>query len=84
MEVSRWIEEMHPEKALAKGFRASFDELLHRDAGRVRRHDRSRRDHRFQPGVQLSFRLELLDDRLDDQLAVGQQLQVVARVAAGG
>src|SRR5213076_1274440 len=81
VQIARRIEEMHPEESLAERPAPSFHELPHWNARRVRGDDRPLRYHRLETRVEVAFWLELLDDRLDDQVAIAQKLQVVAHVA---
>jgi len=80
MEVSRGIEEMHPQEATFERVRSSFYQPADRDARRVRRDDRVFRQGCLEALVKRPLRLELFDDFLDDEIAIRQSTQIVFRV----
>ena len=72
VQIPRRIEEVHAEEARPEGRRASLEEHRHRNARRVRRDDRVLGEQRLEPRVERALRLDLLDDRLDHEVAVGE------------
>jgi hypothetical protein len=68
-------------EAAAERLRATFDQLAHRDTGRVAGDNRGRGDDAFEPRVERLLRFKLLDDRLDDPVAVSELVEVVFGVA---
>jgi hypothetical protein len=66
----RRVEEVHPDHAL--GVLGRLGDRVDRDRGRVRGEDRVRCDEPVELGEHLPLRLELLDDRLDHEVAPGQ------------
>jgi len=65
---------VHADDAL--GSRRRRRDLRHRQSRRVRREDRIRADDPLELGEELELRAEVLDDRLDDEVAVGEIGQV--------
>ena len=61
---------MHADDALRRGRRGR--DLGHRERGRVRREHRIRTADARELGEELLLGGELLDDRLDDEVAVGE------------
>ena len=66
----RRIEEVHADDAL--GMLGRLGDLADGDRRGVRGEDRLRRDEPVELGEGLALRLELLDDRLDHEIAVGE------------
>ena len=66
----RGIEEVHPDDPL--GRRDTGCDLGHRQRGRVGREDRVRADDALERAEELELGVELLDDRLDHEVARGE------------
>ncbi len=83
VQITRRIEEVRPEKVALERIAASLRQELYRDPRRIRRDDCLGAANRFQPLVQRALRLRLLDDCLDDPIAVGEEIEMIGRVPGG-
>src|SRR5262249_46256591 len=79
--VARWIEEVHAQKVLAKIFRASVGKLMKRNAAGVRGDDGTLAAMLFHLFEQVALDVEILDDRLDDKIAVFELGKMVFEVS---
>ena len=70
----RRVEEVHADDALRAGRRGR--DLGHRERRGVRREDRVGSADPVELGEERALRLELLDDRLDHEVAVGERLEL--------
>ena len=73
----RRVEEVHADDALGPGRRGR--DLGHRERRGVGREDRVGPADPVELGEELALRLELLDDRLDHEVAVGERLELGRR-----
>jgi hypothetical protein len=81
VEVPRRIEEVHAEEVLLEAVAASLGEDLHRDPEVLLATIAFGLEQRLEPRVERLLGRRLLDDRLEDQVAVGEQLERVVEVA---
>ena len=72
---------MHAEEIAAECRRTALRQHAHRNAGRVRRDNDVTAQQRLEPRIEVAFRRRLLDDRLDDEITLAEQLQIVFGVA---
>ena len=75
--VARWVEEVDATETRFDGLRQRFGELGNAQARRVRCHQRVLGDKRGDLGVQIELPVHALGNRLDDEVAALEQLQVL-------
>jgi len=75
--VARWVEEVHAAEARLQVGVEAFGQLVDRQAGGVGGEDRVLRNVRSDLLVQVMLPVHAFGDRFDDQVAAGQQVQVV-------
>ena len=83
VQVARRIEEVRAEEVRAELFREAFGDLSDGDAARVRGDDRARPPELLHALEEPALDLKVLDDGLDDEVAVLYPRQVVVEVADG-
>ena len=81
--VARRIEEMRPEPVAAKILAEALGDAGHGQAAGVGGDDAAGLAHGFNFLEQAALDLQVLGDGFDDPIGVGQQLQVVIKIADG-
>ncbi len=80
--VARWVEEVHAAEARVDGVGQARGEFADRQTGGIAGEDRVRGQEGRDPGVQGMLPVHALGDRLDNQVAMAQPVEVL--VVVGG
>ena len=83
LHVARRVEEVGHQEVLAEPLAAALEHLGDAQAAGVGRDDRLAAEQLVELGEQRALDVEPLDDRLDDQIAVGDLREIVVEVAGG-
>ncbi len=81
MQVARWIEEVRAKKVLAKPGRKALRDLAQWNSAGIRRNNGIRLTESLDFLEQRPFDLEILCDRFDNPVAIGDAAEVVLEVA---